>query len=163
MTAQLTAAPADLLELLATDRPSITDAVPAQPSRDTVDATGAAPEVLKPGWLDARPLIEAIEARGGLGGCGIRVNAGDISQADRTYYSRLCRSYHRACENGTLTVFAADTLAIKALGVHPVTVWGESWFEAIDVETAPPSADPELEADPATMAAWAREMGARAA
>ncbi len=41
------------------------------------------------------------------------------------------RKYYRAVKQGALTVFAADELAIRLLGVHPMTIWGDQWLEAI--------------------------------
>jgi hypothetical protein len=42
----------------------------------------------------------------------------------------LDRAFYRAQQLGRLTVYAADELAVRLLGLHPAEVWGESWWEA---------------------------------
>lgn len=65
-------------------------------------------------YLPAQPIVVLIEARGGLGACGIRC-------------SRLRRAYTRAKREGVVTIWAADKLAI-AIGHHPSLVWVDAWW-----------------------------------
>lgn len=61
--------------------------------------------------LDARPLLEAVAARGGPAACGAR-------PADVT---ALCR----ARRDGTVTVVAGDRLAVSLLGARSSELWPE--------------------------------------
>lgn len=70
------------------------------------------------GWptLPAGPLVERVRARGGFRVCAGRDD-------------RLERAYSRAQAVGRLTVWAADQLAVKVLGLPPLLVWGDAWLE----------------------------------
>lgn len=65
--------------------------------------------------LPAEPLLTAIRARGGVRAC-----------VGRDY--ALERAYSRARQIGQVTPWAADRLAVRVLGLHPVAVWGEVWW-----------------------------------
>jgi hypothetical protein len=95
-------------------------------------------ENLPAGWLHVVPLVQAIEGRGGLAACGVHANTQGHDEDDTREFSRLHRAYHRAIKAGRLTVFSADTIAIKALGMHPALVWGEEWWDAIAAPAATP-------------------------
>jgi hypothetical protein len=66
--------------------------------------------------LPAAPLVHLVQRAGGLTACGV------------VEHSDLERAYYRAAENGTLTAQAADQLAIRVLGLHPMLVWGDDWL-----------------------------------
>jgi hypothetical protein len=71
-------------------------------------------------YLPARPLIELVEARGGLPPFAAR---GDLAQA---YYR--ARRTTASGGPGRLTVWAADVLAVKLCHMHPCVIWQE-WFD----------------------------------
>ena len=78
------------------------------------------------GWLPAAPLIERIERAGGLRGCGILRGNGGGREAER-----LAKVFARARARGTIRIHPADELCIRALGVHPVSVWGDLWWSEL--------------------------------
>lgn len=53
---------------------------------------------------------------------------GGPAAAGVAQHSALERAYCRARREGSLTPFAADRLAIRLLGLHPVLVWGDEWW-----------------------------------
>lgn len=65
--------------------------------------------------LPSGPLVSLVEALGGPAECGA--------------LGTLRRAYHRAKTNGDLTVWQADELSHRLLGVHPWFVWGDEWWE----------------------------------
>ena len=75
-----------------------------------------------PRHLVAQPLVEAVERRGGLGAVAA---ARGLTKTDK---ERLRRSFYRALESGTLTVAAADELAVHLLGEHPSMIFGPDFF-----------------------------------
>lgn len=66
--------------------------------------------------LPAAPLVRVVEAAGGMRALHVRDE-------------RLERSYYRAKRAGTLTVWAADKLAVIGLRTHPALLWGDAWWE----------------------------------
>lgn len=63
--------------------------------------------------------------------------------------SALARAYHRACDEGTLTLDAADKLC-DHLGMHPSNIWGADYFDAtpdadIDLDEIGPGRTCELD------------------
>lgn len=46
------------------------------------------------------------------------------------YPEAVQRAYFRAARTGSLTLAAADHLAVALLGEHPATIWGDEWWEA---------------------------------
>lgn len=65
--------------------------------------------------LPAAPVVVRIRQLGGVRACCGRNEA-------------LERAYNRAAAAGRLTVWAADQLAVRVLGEHPLMVWGEDWL-----------------------------------
>jgi len=63
--------------------------------------------------LPSAPLVELVEARGGVTG----------------QPESLQRSYYRARETGELTVWAADLLAVRLCGLHPLLIWPVEWLD----------------------------------
>lgn len=78
------------------------------------------------GWLPSAPILDLIDAKGGLRGCGVRRGRGGNREADR-----LAKIYQRARRKQVIHVYAADELCILVLHMHPSFVWGEQWWEAI--------------------------------
>jgi excisionase family DNA binding protein len=68
--------------------------------------------------VDAGPLLRQIELRGGDYALGVRIGSADK------------RALERAREDGTLTVWAADRLTVRLLGLTPWEVWGEEYASA---------------------------------
>jgi hypothetical protein len=71
--------------------------------------------------ISARPLLALVEVSGGFAACARSVTGHHLIALERVYL--------RALEEGDLTVYAADVLAITLLGLHPMGVWGEDWLE----------------------------------
>lgn len=65
--------------------------------------------------LDAWPLLRQVELAGGRAACGVERNTAEDKALDR------------AAIEGTLTVRAADQLAVRLLGLTPWEVWGEAY------------------------------------
>src|SRR5664279_4404783 len=68
--------------------------------------------------LSSAPLVALVEAEGGYAACA------GMCQGN----TPLARAWHRAKADGTVTWVAADVLAVKLLGLHPLLVWGEEWL-----------------------------------
>ena len=68
------------------------------------------------GDVPAAPLLRAVELRGGAAACGAKRSPA------------LERALERAQVSGRLTYRAADQLAIRLLGLHPMLVWGDDWL-----------------------------------
>ncbi|HSX68769.1 helix-turn-helix domain-containing protein [Nocardioides sp.] len=66
----------------------------------------------------AAPLLRLVIARGGPGACGAR--GGTAAE----------QALVRARRQGWLTIWAADELAVRLLGMSPLEVWGDEWLEA---------------------------------
>lgn len=73
--------------------------------------------------LPLAPLLAIVEARGGYAAC-----APDA----RGHRETLDRAWERAKAEGAVTFDAADRLAIRLLGLHPMLVWGEDWLATPD-------------------------------
>jgi hypothetical protein len=65
--------------------------------------------------------VARVTERGGLAACLERQP--DLDRA------RLERALLRGVAAGTLTYRAADVLAIRLLGLHPMLVWGDDWLD----------------------------------
>jgi hypothetical protein len=65
-------------------------------------------------YLPAAPLIELVEARGGLPPFAAR--------------GELARAYYRAKTSGRVTVWAGDLLAVKLCHTLPCFLWPQ-WFD----------------------------------
>lgn len=68
--------------------------------------------------VPAGPLLRAIELRGGAARCGVRPNSPEE------------KALERARADGTLTVWAADRLAVRLLGLTAWELWGEEYLTA---------------------------------
>lgn len=68
--------------------------------------------------VDARPLLRQIDLRGGDYALGVRIGSAEK------------RALERAREDGTLTVWMADRLAVQLLGLTAWEVWGEEYLTA---------------------------------
>lgn len=66
------------------------------------------------GCLPAAPLVQLVASRGGPSACGV--------WADAT----VEKAYLRAAASGRLTYRAADSLAVKLLGLTTWEVWGDA-------------------------------------
>jgi hypothetical protein len=78
--------------------------------------------------LPVEPLRALVELYGGPRLAGAALGA-EIDWRPRS--AALEMAYARAVRSGRLTVYAADELAVRLLGRHPVMVWGEQWWEAV--------------------------------
>ena len=65
--------------------------------------------------LPAEPLLRRVAARGGGAACGTKLD-GAVEQA-----------LQRARREGTVTVYAADLLAVRLLNLTPWEVWGDDY------------------------------------
>lgn len=82
-------------------------------------------EAVLRGRIDARPLVDAIDARGGLAACGIVAGRTPTDSA-------LARAVQRAAKESTMTLAAADKCATQVLGLHPTDLWGtDDWVAAV--------------------------------
>jgi hypothetical protein len=84
--------------------------------------------------LSSAPIMDAIDARGGLGELTHR-----LAVTDREL-NRIRRAYHRAQADGTVTYVCADWLCCRLLRLHPSLVYGEEWWPCMDVEAEAVSA-----------------------
>ncbi len=64
--------------------------------------------------IDARPLLRAVAAEG--------------VSTDR-YPQRIQQAFYRARREGTITVSAADQLAVVMARAHPCELWGDAWWD----------------------------------
>lgn len=76
-----------------------------------------APVDRRPARLPAAPLLQRVAARGGPAACGVGQG------------SRQEQALMRARRAGTLTLQAADKLAVEVLGLTPVEVWGSAFYD----------------------------------
>lgn len=72
--------------------------------------------------LPVGPLVELVEAKGGVSVFGRHGNGSDARR----------RAYQRARQSGRLTVDAADRL-VTALGRHPVELWGLGYHAVSEI------------------------------
>lgn len=68
--------------------------------------------------VPAEPLLRQLHLRGGPAACGVQAHSAEE------------KALERARTEGSLTVWAADQLAVRVLGVHPLLVWGEEFLAA---------------------------------
>lgn len=73
--------------------------------------------------LPAQPLMTAVQHRGGLR----QLLAGRRKTKEGMW---AARAYARACASGWVSLGAGDQLACRLLGVHPVAVWGEAFWQS---------------------------------
>lgn len=72
--------------------------------------------------LDAQPLLDAIEGKGGI-------SAAITPLDDPRELARLRRAYHRAKATGTTTAATVDTLC-GAADLDPGAIYGRAWWHA---------------------------------
>jgi hypothetical protein len=116
--------------------------VVAGPGRGQFRSPGATSPARTVAWLPSEPLVRLVQARGGFAACGLQRPHRDAIKRLRLVEC-LGRAYRRARTRGHLTVYAADLMSIRVLGLHPCQVWGALWWAAIaDGEEAlsPPAA-----------------------
>jgi excisionase family DNA binding protein len=65
--------------------------------------------------LPAGPLLRQIELRGGVAACGVEANSTEE------------KAIGRAQDEGSLTLRAADHLAVRVLRMTPLELWGGDW------------------------------------
>lgn len=68
--------------------------------------------------VSAEPLLRLLAVRGGPAACG----AGEGTAEEQALL--------RARRQGWVTIWAADELAVRLLGMTPLEVWGDEWLEA---------------------------------
>lgn len=93
-------------------------------------------------YLDAQPILDAIDARGGIAACLGRHDLGfdengkrrsqDWSDADMRDYLNVARKIGKWRESGRVLVEVADEFCIRRLGVNPVLVYGPAFFDGVD-------------------------------
>ncbi len=66
--------------------------------------------------IPAAPLLRQVELHGGRAHLGLN---------ERTAASR---AFDRARREGSLTLDAADQLAVLVLGMHPIEIWGDTYL-----------------------------------
>lgn len=90
--------------------------------------------------LPAQPILDAVEARGGLtevlglAPSGLRVTR--HRHAHDTNVRRWAKAYHRMRTSGTVTVWAADRFCMKVLGANPELIYGRDWWTIDDPQPA---------------------------
>lgn len=62
--------------------------------------------------LNARPLLDALPP---------------IATGRRNFSSNTNKVISRAAAQGSITVYAADRIAVGVLGKHPAEIWGDEW------------------------------------
>lgn len=65
--------------------------------------------------LDAKPLVDLVEERGGMAAVGLAKN------------ESARRNFERARIVGYIDPYTADPICIR-LGVHPAQLWGADWI-----------------------------------
>jgi hypothetical protein len=68
--------------------------------------------------LDAGPLLRQIDLRGGAAELGIET------------FSAEFWALRKARDAGTVTVWQADKLAVRLLGLTPLELWGNDYLSA---------------------------------
>lgn len=108
-------------------------------------------------YIPLTPLTNAIEKRGGLPECFEQVletEEGVNYQTWRYAYPQDAMTVKRFAlrikraeqRGGKIDLYEADDICIKALGVHPVAVYGEEWFEFAEGVDNTVTEDEETEA-----------------
>ena len=90
---------------------------------------------LKKTRIEAQPLIDAIERRGGLVEVLTRAGVETFLEDGKTPTLAHMRQEARlrdGKERGWIDYYIADEVSIELLGMHPVQIWGEHWFTAPD-------------------------------
>jgi ParB/RepB/Spo0J family partition protein len=83
------------------------------------DSGGRAGPAMVKTRIPSGPLVDVIEARGGIGAL--------TGHLDQTARDAIRRAYHRAKTSGDVTEAMADELCVKLLGKAPTEVWGSEW------------------------------------
>lgn len=104
-------------------------AAPATPRAGKEGRTAPAPRTPAP-RLPVEPLVAYVNRAGGFASLGLVADS-TCSASWRRFVDRTYRSYQRSVARGWVDIWAADTLAVHALGVHPCIVWREAWWSSI--------------------------------
>ena len=87
--------------------------------------------------LDARPILDALEQRGGIR--PLLANVGlttlDLEGA------RFKRAIYRMRQTGQVSPWQADRFCIRLLGTLPQFVYGQAWWDSIPDEDEPKGVD----------------------
>jgi hypothetical protein len=78
--------------------------------------------------LPIQPLVNLVDAHGGLRACGVWDHTGTPNRI--RWARRLLRAYSRSRQRGWIGLHAADELSVKALSMHPAEIWGADWWDA---------------------------------
>jgi hypothetical protein len=77
------------------------------------------------------PLEAAVPIGGGL--AELAVHRSDDLPTDRArFVERVHRGWQRAKTQGWVSVWAADEICVKVLGVHPAVVFGDAWWQVME-------------------------------
>lgn len=93
-------------------------------------------------YLPAQPILDWIEARGGLARVlGVEPNGNHVGQAPGACgghprsqypdYRKWHKTVQRMSRSGRVSVWQADRLCIGLLGTNPALVFGQVWWDAI--------------------------------
>ena len=80
----------------------------------------------KPPSLPVQPLVDYVNARGGLG--EVMDESGVVNRVNFRERENVRKNYDRAVERGEIPVVTADSLIIRLFGLHPYAVYGEDWW-----------------------------------
>ncbi len=97
-----------------------------------------------PGRLPFQPLLDVLPIDWTLARSDV-VGPGPIAQA-ATLLGVTRRTVHRYRNSG-LDHWTADRLAITA-GCHPLTVWGQDWIHAINLNQTPSRGEDQVASRP---------------
>lgn len=78
--------------------------------------------------LEAKPLIEYVEGKGGISNVLNVVEYGNIQDDQDREHRNLAKLYQRAKRDGTIEFYSADRFTCS-IGLHPALIWG--WDEYI--------------------------------
>lgn len=92
--------------------------------------------------LDARPLLDTIEARGGIrrvlglppADAALGREFGRRPDRTKDDVARWLRAHHRMRASGEVSVWQADRFCVRLLGTLPCLVYGAEWWDAIPDE-----------------------------
>ena len=82
--------------------------------------------------LDAGPLLDLVEGRGGVTAVLHSVGVGGESAEGQRWRDAL----RRVRRQGVVSVWLADRVCVGLLGTLPELVWGDAFFEGCDGEVA---------------------------
>lgn len=85
--------------------------------------------IAKKDKLDAQPLLDFIESRGGSDRFVAQALITSVAEAER-----ISRAIRRAKERGWVSVYAADDIICGLGGIHPTSIYGEEWWDPTYVD-----------------------------